>query len=190
MGRKFVKISEYDLADKILAVLIEKADSSDYRNEKMAEALADIYGKPTQEQLVNLINDVLPNLSEHIQIKKDLSKVEFDWENYSCDPTDNNSRWFGLHTTPEGLTFLGCYAGGDWETPVHFIIYWDGAGLRAYIPKYGNPWNDDTKQAYGNDEDSDAKNCHKRFGDHVESCSASENVPEMLADIKDRILEA
>ena len=36
-----------------------------------------------------------------------------------------------------------------------FIIYWDGKKLRAYVPTDGNPWNTDTKEAYGNDEEKD-----------------------------------
>jgi len=97
------------------------------------------------------------------QIEEDLRKVNFDCENISADPKDSNTPgYIGLNTLPNGLTYLGVTAGGDWENPLFFAIYWDGAKLRGYIPESGNPWNTDTKRAYGNDEDSDEKNLRKR----------------------------
>lgn len=50
-----------------------------------------------------------------------------------------------------GFTFLGCAAGGDWEYPVHFAIYYDGKSLRGYVPRYCNSYNLKTKQAFGYD---------------------------------------
>jgi hypothetical protein len=46
------------------------------------------------------------------------------------------------------------------------MIYWDGKKLRGYIPTKGNPWNTDTKMAYGNsykDDYADGKNLIKRY---------------------------
>jgi len=68
----------------------------------------------------------------------------------------------GFKTLDNGLTFLGLQAGGDWEHPIFFIVYSDGSQLRAYIPEKGNVFNTDTKQAFGNDEEADAKNLLKR----------------------------
>jgi hypothetical protein len=85
------------------------------------------------------------------QIKKDLAKVEFDFENWDCD---NGCKYInGFHVAPNGLPYWGDCAGGDWEIPIFYIIYWDGKKLRAYIPTEGNPWNTDTKSAYGNAPD-------------------------------------
>jgi hypothetical protein len=133
------------------------------------------------------------------QIVKDL-KVEFDTENFeqwrAYQKETNNV--MGIHTLPNNLTFWGMCGGGDWEHPVHFIIYWSGKELRAYVPTEGNLWNTDTKQAYGNDEDADYKNIKKRFfadtdpediPEHLswEECP-SPSGDKMIADIVERIL--
>ncbi|MBQ8806023.1 MAG: hypothetical protein IJZ68_06020 [Bacteroidaceae bacterium] len=57
----------------------------------------------------------------------------------------------GFHTLPNGLTFFGYLAGGDWEYPVFMIIYYDGKKLRGYTPSYGNVVNLDCKCAFGSD---------------------------------------
>lgn len=95
---------------------------------------------------------------------KDL-KVSFDFENFDYAPPGYNLEGLlGTQTLEEnGLTFLGCRAGGDWEHPVFFMIYWDGKKLRGYVPTEGNPWNTTTKVAYGNDEYADLKNAKKRW---------------------------
>lgn len=93
------------------------------------------------------------------QISKDL-KIHFDTENVFGMEQD---RLLGFRTLENGLTFCGFEAGGDWEFPVFFIIYWDGKQLRGYVPSDGNMWNTDSKQAYGNNEVKDQKNLIKRF---------------------------
>jgi hypothetical protein len=101
-------------------------------------------------------------------VDKDLSKVSFDAENitdvegaYKFGPEE----LIGFQTLPNGMSFLGMAAGGDWEIPVFFIIYWDGKKFRGYIPEKGNLWNTITKKAYGNDDEVDLKNCCKRWPD-------------------------
>ena len=118
-------------------------------------------------------------------ITKDLAKVSFDCENVE-DAEDKFTPLTGIHTLDNGLTFLGVSAGGDWEYPVFFIIYWDGSKLRGYIPEDGNPYNSVAKCAYGNNDreivkvngslkylpmtgpDADTVNARKRFGIDVE----------------------
>ena len=87
------------------------------------------------------------------KIKDDLSKVNFDWENYTGF---NETSGYGLY--PVGhrelvkdfhVFFIN--AGGDWEYPICFILYWNN-GLRAYIPKEGNVWNKKQKCAYGSED--------------------------------------
>lgn len=103
-------------------------------------------------------------------LEKDLDKISFDYENVGsgpesmlCDSKNSDMKdLMGFKTLDNGLTFLGIQAGGDWEHPIFFIIYSDGLQLRAYIPEKGNVWNTDTKQAFGNDEEADAKNLLKR----------------------------
>jgi hypothetical protein len=89
------------------------------------------------------------------KIEDDLKKVEFDDENYEFRDDSPGYPYSGLLSYQRigDLTFLGCQAGGDWEYPVFFIIYYDGKQLRAYIPSKGNCWNRKTKSAYGNNDD-------------------------------------
>lgn len=125
------------------------------------------------------------NMSQIVDGLRSDIKVEFDLENYNFE---------GYKTLSNGLTYLGCSAGGDWEYPVFFIVYWDGKKLRAYVPTEGNPWNTKTKQAYGNDEDADGINAHKRWPDKFDGsplddsgCFDADDA-EMEKDIMARIL--
>jgi hypothetical protein len=134
------------------------------------------------------------------RVEKDLSKVEFDTENMEDSGGFGNSTDIvGYHTLENGLSFLGVTAGGDWESPVFFIIYCDGKTLRGYIPTEGNPWNTTTKQAYGNDEEADLADMRKRYPEkgfwHIgpNSFDAASDAPDfepekILADIKARIV--
>lgn len=78
------------------------------------------------------------------KVEKDLNKVLFDFENYED---------FGYGVTSFGVPYLKCWAGGDWEVPVMFFIYWDGKSLRAYIPTKGNTFRADCKVAFGSEEE-------------------------------------
>lgn len=136
-------------------------------------------------------------LVEHF--KSDL-KVKFDTENVGESKDDfGPKKLMGIQALDNGLTFHGFCAGGDWEQPVFFIVYFDGKKLRAYVPTEGNPWNTTTKQAYGNDEDDDLKNAKKRYFELldpadedwpqcVDDICPDFNEDEIIADIKDRIL--
>lgn len=93
-------------------------------------------------------------------------KVSFDTENMILGPQDYSRQNMGVNMDPilgfqvsafTGMPYLGVMSGGDWEEPVYWVMYWDGAKLRAYIPTEGNCWNLKTKEAYGNDTDADLK---------------------------------
>jgi hypothetical protein len=92
-------------------------------------------------------------------IEKDLSKVDFDCENATINPTEFNvgrvNKVVGFNELSNGLSYLGVLAGGDWEFPVFFALYFDGNKLRGYIPNKGNVWNNQTKAALGNYEKED-----------------------------------
>lgn len=96
-------------------------------------------------------------------VEKDL-KVEFDRENTAAGQADGMGPegLMGHVSLGNGLEFWGLCAGGDWEFPVYFIVYWDGRKLRGYVPTAGNPWNTTTKRAYGNDVETDLKDALKR----------------------------
>lgn len=120
------------------------------------------------------------------QISDDL-KVEFDWENFeSGRGSFGPHRLMGINTLKNGLTFCGMCAGGDWEEPVFFIIYWDGKKMRAYVPTKGNPYNTQEMCAYGNN-DSDDDN--KLSRDDLPINGDSFNVDLIIEDIIEKIQE-
>lgn len=158
--------------------------------------------KITVEDLQNKISNISNRVSSintlTPTVEKDLNKVRFDMENYTAGPDGymGCEQITGYHTLPNGLTYLGVTAGGDWECPLFFIIYWDGKKLRGYIPTDGNFWNTDTKTAYGsevpeNDEDDEEnlsnKNSLKRFGVTVENLQDMDT-NAILNDIQNRIV--
>ena len=55
----------------------------------------------------------------------------------------------------ETLSYLLCYAGGDWEYPLQWIIYPDAETLRprVFIPLIPNPWDIRNLMAFGNPDD-------------------------------------
>lgn len=127
-GRKAIAFSETELEEKIIAC----AQKIDVDVDDLHSAL---------EVLVY----------ENARINKDLSKVDFDFENIDVGDDCYLSNT-GFHTLSNGFTYLLCAAGGDWETPVGFIIYWDGKQLRGYIPTLGNTFNLKYKCAFGSEE--------------------------------------
>lgn len=140
-------------------------------------------------------------------LDKDL-KVMFDYENFETQPngyTDPNNPILGVHTLDNGLTFWGMCAGGDWEEPVFFIVYWDGKRLRGYVPTDGNTFNTDTMMAYGNgyedddEESKDAINKKNRYpelgnlnlsSNEIEETFMGWDANKILNDIKTRIMPA
>jgi hypothetical protein len=107
--------------------------------------------------------DLYEVLDSHPIIEKDLAKIEFSMENWSIGNADPNYAKYpsdcegfsgypcGYEVLPNGLPVLFVNAGGDWEFPICFCIYWDGSRMRAYIPKDGNIYNKKAKSAYGNE---------------------------------------
>jgi len=136
------------------------------------------------------------------RIVQDLKKVNFDEENLEWEDGEGYSGTEGItgfHTLPNGLTYLGVCAGGDWEASLFYIVYFDGQELRGYIPTDGNHWNTDTHTAYGSegdapgvedDEAASSANVQKRFG--VDSTEVLGDMDPMaiLDDIQKRIVPA
>lgn len=95
------------------------------------------------------------------KIEADLKKVMFDFENYYVGDADPNydkkyddehtdGGRYGYKLLRNKMPVLVCGAGGDWEYPVAFIIYYSSAKeLRAYIPEEGNTYDKKYKTAYG-----------------------------------------
>ena len=109
-------------------------------------------------------------------ISKDLKKVSFDFENYEIgnawknfnpdyerEKTDRDYP-YGYEVLGNGMPCLFVQAGGDWEFPICFTVYFDGSKLRGYIPSDGNLWNRKAKSAFGNEEyDTDKKELYEMY---------------------------
>lgn len=105
------------------------------------------------------LTSLFEKLGKDVKVEFDLENIDTGDEKYGFGPAGLT----GLVSLGNGLTFWGMAAGGDWEQPVFWIVYWDGKKLRAYVPIDGNPWNTKTKKAYGNDDEADLKNVCMRW---------------------------
>lgn len=148
MPRYYAPITPDELKSKVAAAIVAHEDWDQEESLPADEVL---------RRSFHAIRELTP------KIEADLKKVKFDTENVetSGEGFSRNGDKFGIQVVGD-LTYLGCQAGGDWEQPVYFVIYWDGKHLRAYVPVDGNPWNRTTKEAYGNDEEGDAKDAKKQ----------------------------
>lgn len=157
------------------------------------------------------INHEILRLSS--KIERDLNKVDFSSENFSVEKfhiidynkitrkgkvsDDPENRIMGFCTLPNGMPFLGMWAGGDWEKALFMLIYYSGKEFRGYIPKNGNTWNTTNNKAYCNDPELDLKDIRKRFGikiklDNIDDFESSDipdwDVGKIIDDIQKRIL--
>jgi hypothetical protein len=95
--------------------------------------------------------------------------VRFDFENHSGYDAEDQEKLLGFCELPHDLQVFGFWAGGDWENPVHVIIYHDGEKIRCYFPVNGNLWNLNTRYAYGNDREEDLKDHQRRWGGYEDA---------------------
>lgn len=96
-------------------------------------------------------------------VEKDI-QVSFDRENVSDDPRDfGPGTLLGIQHLDTGMSFFGYCAGGDWQMPVFFLVYWDGKKLRGYVPYQGNLWNKKTMAAYGDHPEEDLQDIKARW---------------------------
>lgn len=128
-------------------------------SEQFRDRIRQLEEDPMDEGELDNIDSIVKELAytESSKLHKDLSKVEFDFEDCQSEAfgSDNNDYgFFGVQQLGD-LNFIGFVAGGDWEHPVHFIVYWDGHDLRGYVPDDGNTYNKKTKTAYGSEPSSD-----------------------------------
>ena len=112
------------------------------------------------------------------KLTKDISKVEFDFENYEYEGNGFMNYPCGFRVLPNGLPVLFVNAGGDWEVPICFIIYWDGKSVRGYIPTKGNLFNQKEMCAYGSELNPD---------DDFDYEKLKSNEGEIIEDIMNRI---
>ena len=154
-ARRAARISPEELAQRIKDALVNKAKKDD--SERDLEHAFSKDGSLDKDS-TDLGFSLCSLLGSDI-------KVRFDGENFDADTAFDSgaANLGGFQTLGSGLTFFGCAAGGDWEHPVFYIVYWDGKKIRGYVPTDGNPWNTDTKEAYGNDSEKDFQNAVKRY---------------------------
>ena len=145
--------------------------------ETIAMKLADFEKKLKNEILINLVSigwnedeakDVIDTKDlgiyaiDIIDASKDFS-VNFNWGNIfagesymNIDSKDGNlSEILGFHEE-NGFCWLGINAGGNWEKPLFFIIYYDGKTFRGYVPLLGNVFNSMNMKALGNNDGDDS----------------------------------
>ncbi len=128
-GRKTVSLTK----EEFEAALLKK-------KENHKKALKELYGSDDESNKFSWIF----NLGLELDWKwvKDVSKVRFDFENWEVIQE--------VKTTPKkGIPYLECFAGGDWQYPVYFFLYWDGKDIRGYVPTKGNTFNAALACAFG-----------------------------------------
>lgn len=127
------------------------------------------------------------------RVGEDIGGVKFSFENCAYTADRENEPLSGMlgPRSLGGLSFIGACSGGDWEHPVYFVMYLDADGktLRGYIPRNGNPWNYDTNQALGNDEEADLRLLKRLFPDDpgVQEANASDAEDGVLLWDRDRM---
>ncbi|AEO93613.1 gp354 [Bacillus phage G] len=132
---KYRKLTKEDFEGKLFE-LIKKYIGKGYENQIQDQKL----------ELGDKLNYAIHNLVYEGKISEDLDKIEFDFENTDCLETENIGDFY----------YMPVVAGGDWEHPVFFIIYFDDEDtVRAYIPEDGNVYNIKMKSAFGNHEDEE-----------------------------------
>lgn len=153
MPRFFAPITQEEFRIKLAEAILSTSEYRfDYWSSDKEELLTESFGIPTDIAATDLAQHpdflrVLENWTpiNSAKITDDLSKVVFDWENYGLDEENP------IRVRPSGMPYLVAWAGGDWENPVHYILYWDGKTIRAYLPEEGNTFNTVSRTAYGSE---------------------------------------
>lgn len=141
MPRYAPVISQSDLQQ----LIVDKAIENDYVEDY---GVID-YDDPDMSRIIHML------LEENLdQVVKDWYKIDFSTENLTVSQ---------IKQTPDGIAYFEIIAGGDWETPLVCIIYFDGKKFRGYVPKDGNSYNHKEKSAFGNN-DNDTEQAAKQFG--------------------------
>ena len=133
-GRVAAKITPKEFEEKMHAIWDKHIENT--------------YGKFTPSNFVYRFCRQHLDFEEMKAVRDDLAKIQHDEENLDA---------IGKIESSNGLTYLKCDVGGDWEAPMLFFLYWDGNKFRAYIPTYGNAFNRSTKTAFGNNDEEDLK---------------------------------
>lgn len=115
------------------------------------------------------------------------------WDGKYKFDTENVDAIGGIKMSKKGFPYIQCDAGGDWECPVCFFVYFDGNKFRGYIPLKGNAINRNEKHAFsGGGNEPDAKFVQKELGiDYEEADHMCDdikyNVDACLEDFLSRV---
>ena len=115
------------------------------------------------------------------------------WDGKYKFDSENVDAFGGIKMSKKGFPYIQCDAGGDWECPVCFFVYFDGNKFRGYVPLKGNALNRNEKHAFsGGGNEPDAKFVQKELGlsyeeaDHM--CDDIDyNVDACLEDFLSRV---
>lgn len=132
---------------------------NEYNHTASVKQCAYSFNPADYSNIGDALTDLMAVLSyDNPKVAQDRSNIDFDLENIDATTPpfmgyagDQGTDLCGLRTITSGLTFCGAIAGGDWEEPLFYIIYYDGTDLRAYIPIKGNVMNCDTLSAFGSE---------------------------------------
>ena len=115
-------------------------------------------------------------------ISKDLAKINFDLENCTR-PDDANFANYpaGFRMLAPDFPAFFVNAGGDWEFPICFVLYWDGKQVRGYIPNAGNVYNRTEKCAYGSENEVECEISEPELADLI-------SVAGIYTDVINRII--
>ena len=112
-------------------------------------------------------------------------KYKFDSENVDAHGDIKMSK--------KGFPYIQCAAGGDWECPVCFFVYFDGNKFRGYVPLKGNALNRVEKHAFsGSRNEDDAKFVQKELGINYDEANSmcgdiNYNLEACLEDFLSRV---
>ena len=133
-GRTASRITPKEFEDKMKEIWEKSGEDRRFTLDNFVYKFCNQWTKDKPKELNTLVDDI--------------SKIDYDTENLGAE---------GKVESINVLTYLKCYAGGDWEDPILFFIYWDGSKFRGYIPTYGNAYNRKYKRAFGNGEEQDVE---------------------------------
>ena len=163
MARLAPIITPEELKQKIVEYYLKRYDFEEELNYEYAEGEDPLTGLPALDDwgktptVTELISRVLNQDVDRSNKKlvDDLTKIEVSFENFGSLDEDGTFSPDGdnFQLLPNFVPVLCVMFGGDWETPLGAVIYWDGHDVRGYVPEEGNVFNQSQKSAYGNNVD-------------------------------------
>ena len=101
--------------------------------------------------VMNILNEVgLSGCTQLVKVYQDLTSrldISSGFENVSD---------IDVKSINDKIPYVSALIGQDYTSPAVIYFYWDGDGVRAFVPIKGNWINVKTKTLYGEDEDEDA----------------------------------